>query len=109
MNDLNALPIACTLTAGDLRERLGTIQTLTREALLDYRRDGLTLALRYAPNALERVRTMVAGEQHCCAFLTFEVREQPDAVHVTITAPENARDAADELFAQFVAGVEAHR
>jgi hypothetical protein len=107
--DLNALPIACTLTSGDLRERLGAIQTLTREALSGYERDGLTLALRYAPGAVERVRAMVTAEQHCCAFLEFEVREQPDAVHVTITAPETARDAADELFAQFIAGVELHR
>lgn len=109
MNHLNALPIACTLTPGDLRERLSAIQTLTREALLGYQRQDLDLALRYAPHATARVRAMVAGEQHCCAFLQFEVREQPDAVHVTITAPENARDAADELFAQFIPGVDGHR
>jgi hypothetical protein len=109
MSNLNALPIACTLTPGDLRERLGAIQTLTREALLGYERDGLKLALRYTPNTVERVRAMVTAEQHCCAFLEFEVRERPDAVHVTITAPQNARDAADELFAQFIGGVEPHR
>ena len=99
--NLTSLPIACTLTPGDLRERLDLIRTLTREALVASERDGLVLALRYAPDAAERVRAMVAGEQQCCAFLNFEVREQPDAVHVTITAPENARAAADELFAQF--------
>jgi hypothetical protein len=109
MSNLNALPIACTLTPGDLRERLDAIQTLTREALLGYERDGLKLALRYAPDAIERVRAMVTGEQHCCAFLEFEVLEQSDAVHVTITAPQNARDAADELFKHFIAGVEPHR
>ena len=109
MSNLNALPIACTLTPGDLRERLGALQTLTREALLGYERNGLKLALRYAPDAAERVGAMVAAEKHCCAFLEFEVREQPDAVHVTITAPESARDAADELFAQFIAGVEPQR
>jgi hypothetical protein len=49
------------------------------------------------------VRAMVASEQRCCAFLTFDVREQPDVLHVTITAPENARDAADELFEHFAA------
>jgi len=65
--------------------------------------------LRYAPHAIERVHAMVIGEQHCCAFLGFEVREQADAVHVRITAPENARDAADELFAHFIAGVEPRR
>ena len=48
MSDLNSLPIACTLTPGDLRERLGSIRTLTREALLSYRRNGLELTLRYA-------------------------------------------------------------
>jgi len=109
MSNLNALPIACTLTPGDLRERLDAIQALTREALLGYDRNGLTLTLRYAPGAGGRVGAMVAAEKHCCAFLEFVVREQPDGVHVTITAPETARDAADELFAQFIAGPEAHR
>ena len=52
---------------------------------------------------------MVASEQHCCAFLNFDVREQPDVVDVTITAPENARDAADELFEQFTAADQANR
>jgi hypothetical protein len=108
MSDLNALPIACTLTPGDLKERLGAIQTLTRDALLRWERDGLKLALWYAPDAVERVHAMVAGEQRCCAFLKFEVRKQPDAVHLTITAPENALEAAEELFEQFIAGVEPH-
>ena len=99
---MKSLPIACTLTPGDLRERLALIRQLTAEALLGHERYGLVLALRYAPAALERVRAMVASEQRCCAFLTFEVREQPDVVHVTITAPENARNAADELFEHFV-------
>ena len=100
---LKSLPIACTLTPGDLRERLGLIRALASDALLGHDRNGLVLTLRYAPEAVERVRAMVASEQHCCAFLNFEVREQPDVVHVTITAPENARDAADELFEQFTA------
>lgn len=97
-----SLPIACTLTPGDLHERLGSILTLNREALVSCERDGLVLALRYAPEAVERVRAMVAAEQRCCAFLNFEIREESDAVHVTIAAPENARDAAAELFAQFI-------
>jgi hypothetical protein len=109
MSNLKSLPIVCTLTPGDLQERLGLIRTLTAEALLGYERDGLELTLRYAPDAGERVRAMVAGEQHCCGFLNFDVREQPDAVLVTITAPENARDATDELFGQFTAGAPVNR
>jgi hypothetical protein len=100
--NLKSLPIACTLSPGDLQERLALIRALTAEALLGHDRAGLVLTLRYAPDAVERVRAMVASEQHCCAFLTFEVEEQPDAVRVTITAPENARDAADDLFEQII-------
>jgi hypothetical protein len=109
MSNLNALPIACTLAPGDLQERLRSIQTLTREAQLSYQRHGLELRLRYAPAAIERVRAMVAGEQHCCAFLKFDVQELSDVTLVTITAPENARDAADELFAQFLAEAQANQ
>lgn len=100
-SQLRSLPIACTLTSDDLQERLALIHALTAEALVGYDRDGLVLTLRYAPAAVERVRAMVASEQHCCAFLNFDVREQLDALRVTITAPETARDAADELFEQF--------
>jgi hypothetical protein len=107
--NLKSLPIACTLSPGDLQERLALIRGLTAEALLGHDRHGLVLTLRYAPDAVERVGAMVASEQHCCAFLTFEVEEQPDAVHVTITAPENARDAADELFEQFIAADQANQ
>jgi len=106
---LKTLPIACTLTPGDLQERLGLIRALAAEALWGHDRNGLALTLRYAPHAVERVRAMVANEQHCCAFLTFDVREQPDIVHVTITAPENARDAVDELFDQFTAADDVNR
>ena len=52
---------------------------------------------------------MVASEQHCCAFLNFDLREQPDVVQVMITAPERARGAADELFEQFTAADRVNR
>ena len=108
-SNLKSLTIACTLTPGDLRERLGLIQALTAEALVGYERDGLVLTLRYTPETGARVRAMVASEQHCCAFLNFDVREQADFVHVTITAPEHARDAADELFEQFTSADDVNR
>ena len=42
-SQLKSLTIACTLTPGDLRERLGLIHALTAEALVGYDRDGLVL------------------------------------------------------------------
>jgi hypothetical protein len=94
-------PIACTLGYGDFQERVAWIADLNRDALCSQRRDGLRLELTYAAAALGRVREMVAIEQECCAFLTFDVRVERDAVHLVIEAPESARDALDAVFEPF--------
>jgi hypothetical protein len=46
---------------------------------------------------------MIALEQACCGFLAFELRGAKSELWVTITAPEQARVAAETLFDQFVA------
>lgn len=90
--------IACTLDAGDLKERLAWIAGLNARALKSARQDDLTLTLDYAPEAIADVRKMVAGEQKCCAFLNFTIAQHPDAVRVSVVAPETAREAAQALF-----------
>jgi hypothetical protein len=95
-------PIACTLIEGDFRVRLAWIAELTRDALRGYERADLTLKLRYAREAAQRVQEMVRKERACCAFLTFEMREQADEVWLTIKAPEDARTTADALFEPFL-------
>jgi len=94
-------PIACTLDAGNLNERLEWIADLNARALRRSRRDDLRLALDYEPGAIEEVRRMVAGEQDCCAFLAFDIAALDDVVRLTIVAPEAARDAAEALFEPF--------
>ena len=96
-------PIACTLGAGDFVKRLAGIAKLNAAALIGGRRRGLTLELTYRADAAEEVLRMVRGEQECCAFLTFDVRREPDAVRVSITAPEAAREAAAMMFEAFQA------
>jgi hypothetical protein len=96
-------PIACTLGPGDFQQRLAWIADLNRGALQAQHRDGLRLELTYAPAALDRVREMVAREQDCCAFLTFEVQREVDTVRLVIEAPEDARDALDAVFEPFQA------
>jgi hypothetical protein len=99
-------PIACTLAPGDFKDRLAWIAELTRNALRGYERHDLTLVLRYDPQAADRVEEMVRREKTCCSFLTFDVRQHPDEILLTIKAPEEARAAADMLFEQFVASAE---
>jgi hypothetical protein len=95
-------PIACILTAGDLRDRLAWITTLNRDPLRGYDRADLTLQLRYAPQAVQQVGELIRQEQACCAILTFEMHEQTDTVTLTIKAPEEARSMVDALFEAFL-------
>lgn len=104
MTVTEAVPIACTLTPGEYKDRLASIGELTRDALRGHERHDLTLELHYAPEARDRVREMVRNEQACCAFLTFDLREGPSDILLTIKAPEAAREATEALFEQFVAG-----
>jgi hypothetical protein len=93
-----APPIACTLGAGDFKKRMAWIAELNEAALVEDRRQDLTLELIYRAEARTQVLRMVRGEQECCGFLTFDVRQEPDFVRVTITAPETARDDAETVF-----------
>jgi hypothetical protein len=101
MTTSGTAPIACTLTAGDFKARMDRIRDLTSESLLAHHRDGLALHLTYAPEAAERVQELVEKEQACCAFLSFDLRTDAHAVCLTVTAPEEAKDVADLLFAEF--------
>ncbi len=93
--------IACSLGAGDFRERSAWIHDLARNHLRRSQRTPLALHLTYAPHAAPQVRELVEKEQACCSFLRFDLREEPDAIRLTITAPEEAREAADTLFDHF--------
>lgn len=100
---MDTAPLACTLDSGSLTERVQWIAGLNARALVGARRSDLQLELEYAPAAIDDVRRMIAQEQSCCAFLTFDLAERPDAVRVVVTAPETARDAAEQLFGPFQA------
>lgn len=93
-------PIACTLSATDYRSRLAEIAALSREALRSVERRGLTLDLRYAPEAADRVRRLVEQERACCAFLQFELHDDADEVRLLVTAPPAAADAVPDLLAE---------
>lgn len=95
--------IACTLEPGSFRDRLAWIQSLNARALREHYRDGLTLHLTYEPNAKDALHELVRRERACCGFLRFELREERNGVHVAVVAPEEAREVAEILFADFVA------
>jgi hypothetical protein len=102
VDDRDEAPIACTLQPADYKDRLAWIAELARDGLLGASREDLRFDLKYSASVADRVRELVRREQQCCAFLNFELSEVDEGVHLTITAPERARDVADALFEQFV-------
>jgi hypothetical protein len=97
------LPIACSLSASDLPARLAEMAALGDAALVDERPDATHAELRFAAGAgvRERVEAIVAAESHCCAFLMMRVTGEPDAVVLTIDAPEGAELVLHELVDAF--------
>jgi hypothetical protein len=57
----------------------------------------------YASDAAGKVRKLVEQSEYV-AFLTFDLDRRPNAVSVTINAPEAARDSVDVLFGHFLSG-----
>jgi hypothetical protein len=97
------LPIACSLTAGELHVRRAQIADLGRDALVEARVEASHADLRFKGGAAvrERVERVVAAESECCPFLTMAVEETPSEVRLTIDAPDGAEPVLEELAAAF--------
>jgi hypothetical protein len=96
-------PIACTLGASDLRQRLEEIAALGADSLLGHEeRDGAhTLRFRLDDRTRRRLEEIVAAEAQCCSFLDLEVSERDGDLVLTITSPEAGKPVADELALAF--------
>jgi hypothetical protein len=94
-------PIACKLPPADLRARGDDMSEIARRALRS--RDPLEggARLTFAGDATtERdLRDLVAAEAQCCAFLTFDLRREDDALRLDVTGPEEAQPLIAQMFA----------
>src|SRR5262249_17482204 len=95
------LPIACTLTEEQLRERRREMLELFRanasepEALPD----GYVYTFRAAPNLVADIARFVDLERECCEFLTFKIIVAPrSAIRLEITGPPNSKAMIADLF-----------
>ena len=95
-------PIACALPPADLQQRLAWIHDVTTRHLIRHRLEGPTLYLTYRAEAGPELERLVAQERECCAFLHLALHKAPQAVELTILAPEGARGAGQWLFEQFL-------
>jgi hypothetical protein len=98
------LPIACTLTGASLQERAAWLSRLGDAALVEGRRDGDRLQLRFRAPAADDVRELVRAEGECCPFLDFRVREAAGEVRLTVSGAPAAGPVLDDILAALQAG-----
>jgi hypothetical protein len=81
-------PIACTLTAGELKDRGEAWNKLMTSALVEQEHVPGGIRLRAEPGASAALKELVDLERECCAWIQFEV--QGDSVTMTADAAGEA-------------------
>ena len=96
------LPVACTLTEAELRERRATILDSVRRAVLDITPvpDGYSYRFDATSEILAQLARLVDLERQCCAFLTFRLTVGADQqpICLEITGPPDAKPVIVDFF-----------
>ena len=99
----NDTPIACSLTASDLEQRLAEIAVVGAESLISRETDGDRHLLRFHNDATTRrkLEGIVAAEAECCPFLDLSLGEHDGELTLWIAAPRDAGDLTSGLARAF--------
>jgi hypothetical protein len=96
------LPIACSLSAAEMRERHTTIDGITRSALVSREpiEGGARLTFASSAETERALHDLIAAEAECCPFLHFDLRRGgDDKLRLDVTGPVDAQPIVAELFA----------
>jgi len=89
-------PIACSLTAPELRNRRESILKEFKQQIIETKElpDGYAFCFAGEPSELQWLAEFMAFERECCAFLTFVLEAQPNqgAIWLSLTGPQNTKE-----------------
>lgn len=88
LGPLDALPIACTLpTLAAAKEQVAKWQAFDADYALGSEHTDTTLTIHYAKvdDSIQRLRTLVATEQICCAFVRWSIDETSHDLRLIVT------------------------
>ncbi len=96
-------PVACSLSVGDLRQRLAAIAEVGAGSLISRDTEGGNHILRFRASATARrqLKHIIAAEAECCSLLDLSLSEEDDELTLSIAAPKEAQAIADELAGAF--------
>jgi len=85
---MNDVPVACSLNASDLTNRMNRWNALTDQAkpVVTRTDTGLRLAFSQKPGIAGELTELAGLERACCLFASWTVRQDPNAVVLDISA-----------------------
>jgi hypothetical protein len=96
MKDLDKLPVACSLTTAELREREATLFAQFRSALLKTEElyEGYAFIIPGDGECIRLLAELIVAEGECCPFLVFEVSGLSNMGPVTmrVTGPVGTKE-----------------
>ena len=96
MKDLGRMPVACSLTSAELRDREATLLAQFRTAVLETEEleDGYAFRMPGDDRWIGLTAELIVAERECCPFLTFEVTANPKMGPVTVrmTGPAGTKE-----------------
>ena len=94
-------PIACSLTASEMRRRQDDTAEIARRALTSRvpLESGERLTFDAGPDTERELRAVIAAESECCSFLAFDLTREPEKLRLDVTGPADARPIIEGLFA----------
>ena len=94
--DKHSLPVACSLTEVELRQRRELVLKKVRSAVLERREleDGYAYRLPATEEWLAALASLINFERQCCRFLTFQIIVEPDTgpLWLQLTGPPGTKE-----------------
>ena len=86
-------PIACTLGAAEYKDRTAELAALAERALRSREQtpDGERLVFADRADVERDLRSMIAAESSCCAFLRMDLARRDEGLVLDIAGPQDAR------------------
>ena len=92
------LPIACTLEPAQQAERAELARRIGARAMIAWAETGRGASMRFKAEAEADLRSLIAAESQCCAFLEFDLRRDGEDLLLAVEGPEEARPLILALF-----------
>jgi hypothetical protein len=101
MNNLDKLPIACSLTSAELRAREATLLAQFRSGIIETEelQEGYAFRIPGDGDSFRQVAELIVAERVCCPFLVFEVSALPNMgpVTVRVSGPTGTKEFLSSL------------